>query len=130
MVKVHTDGASKGNPGPASCGYVIYDNDDSVMYSESISLGKQTNNFAEYSGIIYALRKLIEFKIKEFKLIADSQLAIKQINGQYKVKHPNIIPLHAEVMRLLKYFTKYEFIHTLRAGNSAADKMANESYKR
>jgi ribonuclease HI len=128
MITVHCDGASKGNPGPASCGFVIL-NDGNIIAKDSIPLGNTTNNVAEYYGVIHALDKLIEMGIKEFRLIADSQLVINQLNGIYKVKNENMKKLNDVVKNKLCSFDKYQFVHTKRDGNSIADKAANDAFR-
>jgi len=122
------DGACRGNPGKSSIGVVIYHYATKQKFRYSKYLGdKLTNNYAEYSAVIFCLEKLIEAKIKSFELRADSQLLIRQINGEYSVNSKNIIPLYSKVRELLKNFESYKFIHVLRKYNAEADALANEA---
>lgn len=124
----YTDGACRGNPGKSSVGIVIIHNPTKTTHKYKKYLGdKLTNNFAEYTAIIMCLEKLKRAKINSFELYADSNLAIQQINGQFKVKNENIIPLYNEVMELLKNFKDYSFTHVLRNKNKLADQLANEA---
>lgn len=124
----YTDGASRGNPGKAAIGVVIIHQATKTTHKFSKFLGnKLTNNYAEYSAVIFCLERLIEAKIQTFELRADSELLIKQINGDYRVSSKNVIPLYRKVMELLKNFKTYSFVHIRRTYNKLADKLANEA---
>lgn len=118
------DGAARGNPGPA--GYGVYmKKDNGELIEISGWLGHTTNNVAEYSGLLDALAVAAQEGAREVEIVSDSELLVKQMLGQYKVRHPNLIPLHAEAKSLARRFTRFVIRHTLRAGNKDADRLAN-----
>jgi len=127
MVIIHTDGASRGNPGLAGLGALLEDEDGQVLGAVSKFLGETTNNQAEYMAVIEGLKAAIEMGAKSVELRADSELVVKQINGQYKVKKPELKPRHAEVMGLLEKFGSYVVKYIPREKNAAADALANEA---
>lgn len=124
---VYSDGAARGNPGPAGAGAVITDSRGTVLARLGRFLGRQTNNVAEYQGLLLGLRHAKELGVREVAVRADSQLMIRQLAGQYAVKHPGLKPLHAEALRLLRSFEKYELEHIPRAQNALADEMSNRA---
>ncbi len=122
-IKVFTDGASRGNPGHAGAGAIIY-KDSSILDQVSQYLGKKTNNEAEYTAVILAIQKLIDHKEQEATFYCDSQLLVKQLNGQYKVKAPTIIPLFKQIKALTQNMNlKFNWVR--REQNSEADVLAN-----
>lgn len=124
----YTDGASRGNPGRAALGVVIIYQPTKQEHHFSKFLGtKLTNNYAEYSAVIFCLERLIDAQIKSFELRADSELLIRQINGEYQVSAKNIIPLYQKVKELLKEFKEYKFVHVRRMYNKTADRLANQA---
>jgi ribonuclease HI len=126
--RVYSDGASRGNPGPAGAGAAIIDAETGkVVELCKKFLGRQTNNVAEYQAAILGLTRARALGIREVELIADSQLLIRQLGGQYKVKHPGIKPLYDEAMALLKTFAKVRLIHVPREMNTLADEMSNRA---
>lgn len=126
----HCDGGSRGNPGPAGYGAVVEDAQGRVVARLSEFLGVQTNNFAEYSGLLAVLKWALEHGEKRLKVISDSELMVKQIKGQYKVASPALRPLWEEAKRLSRQLEKFEIGHTLRGGNKEADRLANEAMDR
>jgi|TARA_B110000211_G_C14004863_1_gene520315 ribonuclease HI len=122
------DGASRGNPGKSGAGAVIY-YDNKEIWSGSKYLGIQTNNYAEYYGMIIGLQEAIKIKIKILYVEGDSMLIINQMKGLYKVKSENLIELHKIAMGLLLSFNNIKFKHIYRNKNARADELANESYK-
>lgn len=121
---VFCDGGSRGNPGPSASGVVIKTTKDEKIVEFSKYLGEQTNNFAEYTAVILALDWLIEHDYKEAEFFLDSELVVKQLNGQYKVKHPNLKPLFDQIQsRLTKLSTT--FAHVYRKDNTEADAQVN-----
>jgi len=126
-VIIHTDGASRGNPGLAGLGALIEDEDGQVLGAVSKFLGETTNNQAEYMAVIEGLKAALELGAGTVELRADSELVVKQINGQYKVKKPELKPRHAEVMGLLEKFGSYVVKYIPREKNAAADALANEA---
>src|SRR5258708_2132560 len=123
--EIYCDGASRGNPGPASAGAVLLDIEGRVLAEISQSLGRATNNEAEYAALILALRKALELGVSEVVVKADSQLVIRQVTGEYKVKHPEMKKRHAEAMGLLREFSGWSATHVPREQNERADKLAN-----
>jgi ribonuclease HI len=124
---VHTDGAARGNPGPAAIGVVIEDEDGRTVYEASRALGVRTNNEAEYQALITALEYLKDVRPAEVEFRLDSELVVKQIGGQYKVKEPRLQALHGQVIMLLNAVKKYRFRHVRREDNARADGLANEA---
>lgn len=125
-VTVHTDGASRGNPGPAAASFVIsHDQVPILEYAEAI--GKATNNFAEYTAMIRALECCQRLGINQLRLHSDSELMVKQMRGEYKVKHPDIIPLYDQAKKLAAGFASLEFVHVPRAENAVADRLGNDA---
>ena len=119
------DGCSKGNPGFAGAGAVIY-KDDKEIWSKSEYLEKQTNNYAEYYGLIMGLKWAVDKGIKQLSVNGDSMLVIKQMMGVYNVKSPNLIELYKEAVDLKSQFETIEFQHIYRNENERADELANE----
>lgn len=122
----YTDGGSRGNPGPAATGVVIKDEEGKILFSYGEYLGKQTNNFAEYTAIITALKKAYELGATEVECIADSKLVVEQLKGNWKVKEPTLQKLFLEGWNLMQKFKKVSLKHTLREGNSEADAEVNK----
>ena len=135
---MRTDGAAKGNPGPASSGAVLIDaskpgsRDPLARPLATISeyLGIRTNNVAEYVGVVRALALALELGATEVDLLLDSKLIVEQVNGRWRVKDLKIAPLHAEVKAALVRFQRWTANHVPRAQNSAADALANEAIER
>ncbi len=122
---LYTDGAARGNPGPAGAGAYICRPDGTVVAELTEYLGETTNNVAEYAALLLGLKKLIELKAEEIEIRADSELMVKQIKGQYRVKHPNLIPLYREAVALLKKIPGYSIKHVFREMNREADRLSN-----
>jgi ribonuclease HI len=127
MHSMYFDGASRGNPGPASFGGVIYDEDKYEMINYKKKIGVETNNFAEYSGLLAGLKVCIQYNIRKINVFGDSKLAVEQVNGNWKVKSANIKPLYDEIMSLVtrENFDKITFQHVKRNLNKRADELAN-----
>lgn len=124
-VLIHTDGASRGNPGDSSTGLVVHNTNGDFIYEEATLLGRQTNNFAEYSAVLRALKLCNENKVQSLNLKSDSQLLVKQLQGLYKVKSVNIVPIYKECLKLKKNIPSVEFSHVFREQNKRADELAN-----
>ena len=123
------DGCSKGNPGLAGVGAVIYNLDDEI-WSGSLFLGKNaTNNQSEYTGLIFGLQQAIDMDIKTLMVKGDSQLVINQMTGEYKCNSENIIELYKKAKELEKKFENIYFVHVLRHLNKRADELSNEAIK-
>jgi ribonuclease HI len=124
-VKVFTDGASRGNPGPAALGIIVYDENDQCLLEHNERLGEQTNNFAEYMAVIRALELAIEREWTVVHVYCDSQLLVRQMLGEYKVKAPQIKPLFEQAKGLVRRLDKVSFTHVRRELNKEADALAN-----
>jgi ribonuclease HI len=126
----HCDGGSRGNPGPSGYGAVIEDPQGAVVARLSDYLGKQTNNFAEYSGLLAVLRWAIDNRVQQLRVVSDSELMVKQMKGAYKVASPGLKPLWEEAKRLAGRLERFQMTHTLRGGNKLADQLANDAMDR
>jgi ribonuclease HI len=135
---IRTDGAARGNPGPASLGAVLLDasrpdaRDPRAVPDATISeyLGVQTNNVAEYTGVVRALVLATELGAREVHLLLDSKLIVEQLAGRWRVKDLKLIPLHAQARRSLAGFDRWTAAHVPRAQNALADALANEAIDR
>ena len=123
----HCDGGSRGNPGPAGYGAVIEDSQGQVVARLSEYLGRQTNNFAEYSGLLAVLSWALEHGVQRLRVVSDSELMVNQMKGRYKVASPTLRPLWDEARRRAAKLGGFEMRHTLRGGNQEADRLANEA---
>jgi ribonuclease HI len=123
----HSDGGARGNPGPAGFGVVIRDETGRKVAALSEYLGHQTNNFAEYQGLIAALEYAIQHGPKAMKLISDSELLVRQIKGIYKVKNATLQDLHGRAKELIAQLNWFSIGHALREQNQDADRLANEA---
>jgi probable phosphoglycerate mutase len=123
----HCDGGSRGNPGPSGYGAVVEDPHGRIVARLGEFLGVQTNNYAEYSGLLAVLQWAIEKGAKHLRVVSDSELMVKQMKGQYKVASPALRPLWEEAKRRAARLDRFEMRHTLRGGNQEADRLANEA---
>ena len=121
----HCDGGARGNPGPAGYGVVVKNEKGEKVAALSEYLGHQTNNFAEYQGLIAALEYAVEHGPKALKVISDSELLVRQIKGIYKVKNPTLRDLHARAKELIAQLEWFSIGHALRENNQEADRLAN-----
>lgn len=121
-----SDGGSRGNPGPAASGYVLIDTTNSIVAEGGAFLGIATNNIAEYQALVLALEKALELGASELDMRLDSQLVVNQINGLYKVKHKNILPIYERSIDLMRRFRKITLTHVMREHNSLADGVVNK----
>lgn len=127
----YTDGGARGNPGPAGIGVVIYDAKTHVeLATVSRYLGETTNNVAEYEALLAALKKAKELGARTLHCRLDSELVVKQMNGQYKVKQPHLQVLFVKIFNLRQAFSKVTFEHVRREYNKVADRLANEAMDR
>jgi len=123
----HTDGGARGNPGPAGYGVVLKDETGKKVAALSEYLGHQTNNFAEYQGLIAALEFSVAHGHKALKVISDSELLVRQIKGIYKVKNLTLKDLHARAKELIAKLEWFSIGHAMREHNQEADLLANEA---
>ncbi len=125
-VIIHTDGGAKGNPGPAGAGVVICDARDGMCIHEAgLFLGRATNNVAEYQGMLYGLRTAKQLGARHVQLVSDSELMVRQMLGQYRVKNAGLKPLYAEATQLTREFESFQIRHVRREHNAQADKLVN-----
>jgi ribonuclease HI len=127
---IHTDGGARGNPGPAGIGVLIEDGDGNTVLEHSRYLGEATNNQAEYTALIDALEHAKERGADEVDCFLDSELVVKQLNGEYKVKDPELAKLYLKVHNLRCAFRKAVFTHIRREQNKRADRLANDAMDR
>jgi ribonuclease HI len=120
------DGAARGNPGIAGCGAVIYDKTGAVVRELSRYLGQATNNVAEYQGLLMGLEALIQLGRKRIIVQSDSQLLVRQLNGEYRVKDEKLKRLFERAMTLLRQFDSVQIVHVPRELNKLADRLANQ----
>jgi ribonuclease HI len=120
------DGAARGNPGEAGCGAVICDENGNVVKALSRYLGRTTNNVAEYHGLLLGLEALVEMEPRPIRVQSDSQLLVRQLNGQYRVKDPKLQALFAKSLALLRRVKAYRILYVPRELNKLADRLANE----
>lgn len=120
------DGGSRGNPGPAASGAVIFDESGAVLREVGTYLGVATNNVAEWTGLITGLEAALELGVEEIAVRLDSELVVKQISGVYRVKNEGLIPLHAKAKVLLRKFEAVDVQHVRRKLNAAADAVVNQ----
>lgn len=123
---IQADGGARSNPGPAATGVVIKNEKGEVLASYGEYLGKQTNNFAEYSAVISGLKKAHALGATEVECILDSQLIVEQLNGRWKVKEPTLQKLFLEAWNAMHAFKKIKIRHTLRHNNKEADAEVNK----
>jgi len=127
MLRVFSDGAARGNPGPAGAGAVLMKEDGSVVAKCGKYLGVQTNNVAEYAALVLGLETALRLGANEVEVVADSELMIRQLSGAYRVKSPGLKPLFEQVTGLLARFRKHSARHVPRAQNTLADEMSNRA---
>jgi ribonuclease HI len=121
----HIDGGARGNPGPAGYGVVITDQQGHELATLSEYLGHQTNNYAEYSGLLAALKYATKHPARSLKVISDSELLVKQLRGEYKVRNPALQRLYTQAGQLIRELNWFSIQHVLREKNREADRLAN-----
>jgi ribonuclease HI len=126
-LRLYSDGAARGNPGPAGAGAVLVEPNGQVVDKLGKFLGHQTNNYAEYSGLLLGLRRAMELGVREVEVFADSELMIRQLGGRYQVKSPSLRPLYEEALKVLNGFERVKLVHVPREMNRAADEMSNRA---
>lgn len=126
-VIIYTDGGSRNNPGDAGIGVVVMDNEGTIIKEISEYIGIETNNVAEYKGLIRGLEEAINIGSKNVKAYLDSELVVKQIKGEYKVKNENLKTLYNESSKLIKKLNEFEIIHVRREFNKRADYLVNKA---
>jgi ribonuclease HI len=129
-INAHCDGGARGNPGPAGYGALIQDDAGNVLAELSEFLGHKTNNFAEYSGLLGCLQWALDHGRTHLRVVSDSELMVKQIQGKYKVNSPDLRPLWEEARRRIAKLDGFQISHALRHKNKDADRLANEAMDR
>ncbi len=125
--RLYTDGGARGNPGPAAYAYVLETDDGTVLASEGKTIGVATNNVAEYRGLIAGLEKAVELAVPEVVVMSDSELMVKQMRGEYRIKNAALRDLSIEAARLARQLAKVEYRHVFREHNELADRLVNEA---
>ena len=125
--RLFTDGGARGNPGPAAYGFVLEAEDGTVLAAEGQAIGVATNNVAEYSGLVAGLRKALELHVPEVEVVSDSELLVKQMRGEYRVKNEALRALFVEASSLARSLKGVEYRHVKRAHNELADRLVNEA---
>jgi ribonuclease HI len=129
-INAHCDGGARGNPGPAGYGALVQDDHGTVLAELSEFLGMRTNNYAEYSGLLGCLQYALDHHHPRLRVVSDSELMVKQIQGKYQVKSPDLKPLYEEARRRITKLEAFEITHALRHKNKDADRLANEAMDR
>ena len=127
QITVYIDGGSRGNPGPAAAGFILADHNGTQLQAKALFLGQTTNNVAEYTAIIKALEAVKQMGAKQLTVFSDSELLVKQINGQYKVKSEQIRPLFRQTINLINEFEDCKVKHITRDKNKEADELVNQA---
>jgi ribonuclease HI len=125
--RLFTDGGARGNPGPAAYGFVLEADDGTVLAAEGRAIGVATNNVAEYSGLVAGLRKALELHVPDVEVVSDSELLVKQMRGEYRVKNEALRALFVEASSLARGLQSVEYRHVKRAHNELADRLVNEA---
>ncbi|RMG67887.1 MAG: reverse transcriptase-like protein [Calditrichaeota bacterium] len=124
---LHTDGASRGNPGPAGIGVVLQDADGETLEEQGAFIGRKTNNEAEYQALLKGLELAAAYRPEELIVYLDSELVVRQIQGEYRVRNARLKPLFERVMQALSKFPKWKVAHVRRGLNKRADQLANRA---
>ena len=125
--RLFTDGGARGNPGPAAFAYVLEGEDGSVLDARGEAIGIATNNVAEYRALVAGLAKAVELGVGELDVVSDSELLVKQMTGQYRVKNAALIPLSLEASRLARQLRRVRYKAVRREHNELADRLVNEA---
>jgi len=125
--KLFTDGGARGNPGPAAYGYVLEADDGTVLAAQGERIGRATNNVAEYRGLIAGLEKAIELGLANVTVVSDSELMVKQMRGEYRIKNEALRDLADEAERLARKVGRVAYTNVRRAENELADRLVNEA---
>ena len=125
--RLFTDGGARGNPGPAAYGFVIEAADGSVLAAEGQAIGIATNNVAEYSALIAGLERAVELGLAELEVVSDSELLVKQMTGEYRVKNEALQELNGDARRLARKLRRVDYTAGRREHNELADRLVNEA---
>jgi ribonuclease HI len=125
--RLYTDGGARGNPGPAAAAYVLETEDGTVLDARGEAIGVATNNVAEYRALVAGLEKALELGVEEVDVVSDSELLVKQMNGDYRVKNAALIDLSLEAAQLARQIGRVRYRAVRRAENELADRLVNEA---
>ena len=125
--RLRTDGGARGNPGPAAFAYVLEAEDGTVIAAHGEKIGVATNNVAEYRALLAGLEKAVELAVPELEVLSDSELMVKQMRGEYRVKNEALRELSLEAARLARKLGKVEYRHVVREHNELADRLVNKA---
>jgi ribonuclease HI len=125
--KLSTDGGARGNPGPAAFGYVLETDDGHVLAAHGEAIGRATNNVAEYRGLVAGMEKAAELGVRELEVVSDSELLVKQMRGEYRVKNEALRELWEDASDLERKFARVRYTAIRRAHNELADRLVNEA---
>ncbi len=125
--RLSTDGGARGNPGPAAFGYVLEAEDGTVLDARGEAIGVATNNVAEYSALVAGLEKAAELGVTELEVVSDSELLVKQMTGEYRVKNETLAELNEEAERLARRVGRVRYTAVRREHNELADRLVNEA---
>ena len=128
--RLSTDGGARGNPGPAAYGYVLEADDGTVLAAHGEAIGVATNNVAEYRALIAGLEKAVEAGVRELEVVSDSELLVKQMRGEYKVKNRALQELFLDASRLARKIHRVKYTAVRREHNELADSLVNEALDR
>jgi ribonuclease HI len=128
--RLFTDGGARGNPGPAAYGFVLEGEDGTVLAAHGEAIGVATNNVAEYSALLAGLERAAELGVDELEVVSDSELMVKQLNGEYRVKNAALRDLSVEAARLARKLPSVTYTHVRREHNELADRLVNEALDR
>ena len=128
--RLYTDGGARGNPGPAAYGFVLEADDGTVLAAEGEPIGVATNNVAEYRALVAGLAKALELHVPEVEVVSDSELLVKQMNGEYRVKNEALRNLSLDAARLARRIGKVSYRAVRREHNELADRLVNEALDR
>jgi ribonuclease HI len=126
-VRLFTDGGARGNPGPAAAAFVLEREDGTVLDARGDAIGVQTNNVAEYTALLNGLRRAAELGVTEVEVVSDSELMVKQMRGEYRVKNEALRSLFVDATRLAREVGSVEYRHVKRAHNELADRLVNDA---
>jgi ribonuclease HI len=129
-LKVYVDGGARGNPGPAAIAAVVCDAEGELLEERSEAIGPATNNVAEYRALLLGIGRAAELGAGRLELIGDSELIVRQVKGEYKVKEPALRDLHRQVREALEGFDRWSIRHVRREENAEADRLVNEQLDR
>jgi ribonuclease H / adenosylcobalamin/alpha-ribazole phosphatase len=125
--RLYTDGGARGNPGPAAYGFVLEADDGTILAAVGEAIGEATNNVAEYRGLVAGLARAAELAVPEVEVRSDSELLVKQMRGEYRVKNAALRTLSMEAARLAREIGRVHYVHVPREKNELADRLVNEA---